>query len=89
MQCNFQTFRSRFRLIMDWAQNPVSDPTLNNLLPRLERDLFFAGRKARIQLNNWLKKGSNVIETSQSAMNLKKRKRTNYELESKDLVKVI
>ncbi|EFN74820.1 DNA replication complex GINS protein PSF3 [Camponotus floridanus] len=75
------TFRSRFRLVMDWAQNPVSDPTLNSLLPRLERDLFLAGRKAKLQLNEWLKKGSNVIETSQSAVNLKKRKRTDYELD--------
>ncbi|KAL0107810.1 hypothetical protein PUN28_014826 [Cardiocondyla obscurior] len=75
------TFRSRFRLIMDWAQNPVSDPMLNNLLPRLERDLFLTGRKAKLQLNEWLKKGSSVIETSQSAVNLKKRKRTDYELD--------
>ncbi|XP_029177207.1 DNA replication complex GINS protein PSF3 [Nylanderia fulva] len=74
------TFRSRFRLVMDWAQNPVSDPTLNSLLPRLERDLFLAGRKAKLQLNDYLRKGSSVIETSQSAVNLKKRKRTDYEL---------
>lgn len=65
---------------MDWAQNPVSDPTLNSLLPRLERELFFAGRKAKLQLNEWLKKGSSVIETSQSAKYLKKRKRTDYEI---------
>ncbi|KAH0955871.1 hypothetical protein HN011_006391 [Eciton burchellii] len=75
------TFRSRFRLVMDWAQNPVSDPTLNNLLPRLERDLFLSGGKAKLRLNEWLKKGSNVIETSQSAVNLRKRKRTDYELD--------
>lgn len=65
---------------MDWAQNPVSDPMLNNLLPRLERDLFLTGRKAKLQLNEWLRKGSSVIETSQTAMNLMKRKRTDYEL---------
>ncbi|KAG5311055.1 PSF3 protein, partial [Acromyrmex insinuator] len=75
------TFRSRFRLIMDWAQNPVSDPMLNSLLPRLERDLFLTGRKAKVQLNEWLRKGSCIIETSQSAVNLKKRKRTDYELD--------
>lgn len=66
---------------MDWAQNPISDPTLNSLLPRLERDLFIVGRKAKLQLNDWLKKDSNVIETSQSAVNLKKRKRTDYDLD--------
>ncbi|KAG5322811.1 PSF3 protein, partial [Pseudoatta argentina] len=75
------TFRSRFRLIMDWAQNPVSDPMLNSLLPRLERHLFLTGRKAKVQLNEWLRKGSCIIETSQSAVNLKKRKRTDYELD--------
>ncbi|XP_077281770.1 DNA replication complex GINS protein PSF3 [Temnothorax americanus] len=75
------TFRSRFRLVMDWAQNPVSDPTLNSLLPRLERDLFLTGRKAKLRLNEWLREGSSVIETSQSAVNLKKRKRTDYELD--------
>ncbi|XP_011881651.1 PREDICTED: DNA replication complex GINS protein PSF3 [Vollenhovia emeryi] len=75
------TFRSRFRLVMDWAQNPVSDPMLNGLLPRLERDLFFTGRKAKLQLNEWLRKGSSVIETSQSAVNLRKRKRTDCELD--------
>jgi len=79
--CVFQTFRSRFRLVMDWAQNPVSDPMLNGLLPRLERDLFLTGRKAKLQLNEWLRKGSCVIETSQSAVNLKKRKRTDCELD--------
>ncbi|KYQ46605.1 DNA replication complex GINS protein PSF3 [Trachymyrmex zeteki] len=75
------TFRSRFRLIMDWAQNPVSDPMQNSLLPRLERDLFLTGRKAKLQLNEWLRKGSCIIETSQSAVNLKKRKRMDYELD--------
>lgn len=64
---------------MDWAQN--SNPVLNSLLPRLERDLFVADRKAKEQLNEWLKKGSSVIETSQSAANLKKRKRTDCDLD--------
>lgn len=73
------TFRSRFRLIMDWTQN--SNPMLNSLLPRLERDLFLPGRKAEEQLSEWLKKGSSVIETSQSAANLKKRKRTDCDLD--------
>lgn len=72
------TFRTRFRQVMDWVQSP--DPLLNSLLPRLERDLFLTGRKAELQLNEWLRKGSSVIETSQSAVNLMKRKRTDYEL---------
>lgn len=66
---------------MDWAQNPISDPTLGSQLPRLERDLFLAGRKAKVQLNEWLKRGTGNIETSEVAANLRKRKRTDYELD--------
>ncbi|XP_046833026.1 DNA replication complex GINS protein PSF3 [Vespa crabro] len=75
-----ETFKCRFRLIMDWAQNPISDLTLGSQLPRLEKDLFLISRKAKVQLNEWLKKGTGIIETSEVAANLKKRKRTDYEL---------
>lgn len=75
-----QTFKARFRLIMDWAQNPISDLSLGSQLTRLERDLFSISRKAKVQLNEWLKKGTDIIETSEVATNLKKRKRAEYEL---------
>lgn len=77
---HFQTFKSRFRLVMDWAQNPISDPTLANQLPRLERDLFLNGRKSKVRLLEWLKGGTNNILPSEISANLKKRKRENYEL---------
>ncbi|XP_053995922.1 DNA replication complex GINS protein PSF3 isoform X1 [Hylaeus anthracinus] len=76
-----QTFKSRFRLVMDWAQNPISDPTLETQLPRLERDLFLHGRKAKVRLLEWLKMGTNSILPSEITANLKKRKRSDYELE--------
>nr|XP_033329909.1 DNA replication complex GINS protein PSF3 [Megalopta genalis] len=76
-----QTFKSRFRLIMDWAHNPVSDPTQGNQLPRLERDIFLNGRRAKIRLLEWLKMGTNSILPSEITANLKKRKRADYELE--------
>ncbi|KZC04467.1 PREDICTED: DNA replication complex GINS protein PSF3 [Dufourea novaeangliae] len=75
-----QTFKSRFRLVMDWAQNPISDPTLMNQLPRLERDLFVNGRKAKVRLIEWLKVGTNSILPSEITANLKKRKRADYDL---------
>ncbi|KOC64296.1 DNA replication complex GINS protein PSF3 [Habropoda laboriosa] len=75
------TFKSRFRVVMDWAQNPISDPTLGNQLPRLERDLFLSGRKAKVRLLEWLKMGTNSILPSEITANLKKRKRANYELD--------
>ncbi|XP_076236861.1 DNA replication complex GINS protein PSF3 [Calliopsis andreniformis] len=74
-----QTFKSRFRVVMDWAQNPISDPTLGNQLPRLERDLFLSGRKAKVRLLEWLKMGTNSILPSEITANLKKRKRSDYE----------
>lgn len=76
----FQTFKSRFRLVMDWAQNPISDPTLANQLPRLERDLFLIGRKAKVRLLEWLKGDTNNIISSEITTNLKKRKRAQFEL---------
>ncbi|KAG6804637.1 DNA replication complex GINS protein PSF3 [Apis mellifera caucasica] len=75
-----QTFKSRFRLVMDWAQNPISDPTLVNQLPRLERDLFLIGRKAKVRLLEWLKGDTNNIISSEITTNLKKRKRAQFEL---------
>ena len=75
----FQTFKTRFRLVMDWAQNPVSDPTLGSQLPLMERQLFLTGRKARAQLIEWLKQGGGNIETSEVVSSLmKKRKRIEF-----------
>lgn len=76
-----QTFKSRFRLVMDWAQNPVSDPMIGQQLPRLERDLFHIGRKSKLRLNEWLRSGTGSIAASEVAANLKKRKRVDYELD--------
>ncbi|XP_017875984.1 DNA replication complex GINS protein PSF3 [Ceratina calcarata] len=76
--CLLQTFKARLRIIMDWAQNPVSDVSLGQELPRLERDLFLSGRRAKIRLLEWLKMGTGNILPSEISTNLKKRKRINY-----------
>lgn len=76
-----QTFRFRLRLLINWAQNPTPDLMLSLQLPRLERDLYLLGRKHRTILNKWLKKGSKIIETSEMAQNLRKRKRSDFELD--------
>ncbi|XP_015109813.1 DNA replication complex GINS protein PSF3 [Diachasma alloeum] len=74
------TFRSRIRLIMDWAQNPMPDPTLAGQLPVLERNLYLSGRKSRELLIAWLKQGGGNIETSETVTNLlRKRKRAEFE----------
>ncbi|KAG8041901.1 hypothetical protein G9C98_007205 [Cotesia typhae] len=73
-------FKSRIRLVMDWTQNPHSNPTLASQLPMLERNLFMTGRKARLVLIEWLKQGSGNIEKSELVANLmKKRKRDEFE----------
>ena len=48
-------------------------------LPVLERELYLAGKKANMKLNDWLKKGVGKIETSEVVVNMKKRKRTDFE----------
>ncbi|XP_012253168.1 DNA replication complex GINS protein PSF3 [Athalia rosae] len=74
-----QTFKSRFRLVMDWAQNTGTDPTVGSQLPVLEKSIFTAGRKSRCILISWLKEGGGNIETSDMVVNHKKRKRTEFE----------
>lgn len=65
---------------MDWAQNPMPDPTLAGQLPMLERNLYLSGRKSRELLIAWLKLGGGNIETSQTVTNLlRKRKRDQFE----------
>lgn len=65
---------------MDWAQNPVADPTIGSQLPILERNLYLTGRKARLLLTGWLKEGVGSIETSEVVANyMKKRKRAEFE----------
>ena len=65
---------------MDLAQNPVAKSSHESRLPVLERELYLAGKKAKIQLNNWLEKGVDKIETSEIVANMKKRKRTDFEI---------
>ncbi|XP_046752353.1 DNA replication complex GINS protein PSF3 [Diprion similis] len=77
-----QTFKSRFRLVMDWAQNTGTDPTVGLQLPILERKLFLTGRKSRCLLISWLKEGGGNIETSEMVANHKKRKRAELEDEN-------
>ncbi|KAK0180941.1 hypothetical protein PV327_003270 [Microctonus hyperodae] len=75
------TYRSRIRLVMDWANNPFSDPTLASQFPILERNLFLTGRKSRGLMIEWLKDGSGNIEKSELVSNLmKKRKRDEFEM---------
>ncbi|XP_012272189.1 DNA replication complex GINS protein PSF3 [Orussus abietinus] len=77
------TFKARFRHIMDWAQNPGTDLTIGNRMPILERNLFLTGRKARMQLIEWLEKGGGNIKTAEMVVIHKKRKRGGISSNSK------
>ena len=76
-----QAYKSRFRLVMDWAENSISDLTLDHQLPRLERHLFLPGRQAKVRLLEWLRMGTHSILLSEVTTNLKKRKRTDYDVD--------
>lgn len=72
-----EVFKSRFRLIMDWEQNPFCTPAQRGQLPMLEKALLTQGNHARVQLLNWLNRGVKSIETSDVLHNIRKRKRMN------------
>ncbi|XP_017785099.1 PREDICTED: DNA replication complex GINS protein PSF3 [Nicrophorus vespilloides] len=73
------TFITRFRKIMDLADNMGLDPLINDGLDMLERGLFFEGHKARTKLNNWLIQTGMQLEAANMVTNHKKRKRVNLE----------
>ncbi|CAH1101104.1 unnamed protein product [Psylliodes chrysocephalus] len=73
------TFRTRFRQLMDLADNSMSDPTVQQTLDILERKLFNDAYKARMKLNTWLKDSNTTIEAANMVINHKKRKRMNIE----------
>ncbi|XP_030762308.1 DNA replication complex GINS protein PSF3 [Sitophilus oryzae] len=74
------TFTTRFRLIMDLANNADSDPTIQNKLDTLERRLFKDGHNARMKLNTWLLESGIPLKAASMVDNHRKRKRVNEEL---------
>ncbi|GFG39412.1 hypothetical protein Cfor_08361 [Coptotermes formosanus] len=69
-----QTFKERFRQVMDWAHNSGTDPLIIQRLDSLEKALFQEGYQTRAQLDAWLNKGASQITTAEMVINYKKRK---------------
>ncbi|XP_063227617.1 DNA replication complex GINS protein PSF3 [Bacillus rossius redtenbacheri] len=69
-----QTFKDRFRLVMDLAQNSSSEPLTVQRLDILEKQLYREGRQARAQLSSWLNSGASQITAAEMVVNHKKRK---------------
>lgn len=65
---------------MDWAENSISDLSLDHQLPRLEKHLFLPGRQAKVRLLEWLRMCTHSILLSEVTTNLKKRKRSEYDV---------
>lgn len=75
-----KTFVERFRLIADLVENSnSSESAIEAQLPTIERELYRSGKKASLQLKNWMEKGVGKIETSEVVSNMKKRKRSEFE----------
>lgn len=70
-----ETFKSRFRQLMNIAQNSGADPMLFNRLDLLERAIYKAARKAHLQLEKWLMHTEAPMEAAEMVLNHKKRKR--------------
>ncbi|XP_076267902.1 DNA replication complex GINS protein Psf3 isoform X1 [Rhynchophorus ferrugineus] len=74
------TFITRFRFIMDLANNADSDPTVQNRLDMLERRLFKSGHIARTKLNTWLLDSGAPLKAANMVTNHRKRKRVDDDL---------
>ncbi|CAL1289604.1 unnamed protein product [Larinioides sclopetarius] len=72
-----QTFRNRFRKLMDTSQNSLEEDAtiLTANLDRTEVALFNLGHKSLLDLKNWQHRKSQKILTANLVMNHKKRKR--------------
>lgn len=75
---SLQTFRHRFRKLMDTSQNSLEEEgiTLTANLDRTEVALFNVGHKSLLDLKNWQSRKNQKILTANLVMNHKKRKRT-------------
>ncbi|KAG5898555.1 hypothetical protein JTB14_012454 [Gonioctena quinquepunctata] len=73
------TFKSRFRQLMDLADNSISDPAVEQRLDILERRIFKDAYRARTKLNTWLVDSGAALEAANMVVNHKKRKRINMD----------
>lgn len=64
---------------MDLVDNASSDPTVQNRLDSLERQLFQDGHAARTRLNSWLVETTAPLQAAKMVINHKKRKRIEME----------
>ncbi|XP_018578402.1 DNA replication complex GINS protein PSF3 [Anoplophora glabripennis] len=69
------TFKTRFRQLMDLANNSLSNPSVQRQLDTLEKTIFKDGYNARMKLNHWLIQSEAAIEAASMVVNHKKRKR--------------
>ncbi|KAJ8912866.1 hypothetical protein NQ315_007998 [Exocentrus adspersus] len=69
------TFKTRFRQLLDLADNSISDPSVQQKLDTLERKVFKEGCNARTKLNEWLVQSGVTMEAANMVVNHKKRKR--------------
>ncbi|XP_018332660.1 DNA replication complex GINS protein PSF3 [Agrilus planipennis] len=73
------TFTTRFKQLMDLADNIGLDPSAIDKLDMLERKLFKDGNLARNLLNNWLNNSIIPMGAATMVVNHRKRKRINVE----------
>uniref|UniRef100_A0A1B6C2G2 DNA replication complex GINS protein PSF3 n=2 Tax=Clastoptera arizonana TaxID=38151 RepID=A0A1B6C2G2_9HEMI len=69
-----QTFKDRFRKLLDWAQNMGADQLIAENLDDLEKQFLINSRDAQIKLNKWLEMGAGHIVAAEMVLNHKKRK---------------
>ncbi|XP_054277349.1 DNA replication complex GINS protein PSF3-like [Macrosteles quadrilineatus] len=69
-----ETFRNRFRQLMDWAQNMSADQQILDTLDHLEKQVLTHAREAQARQDSWLACGVSMIVAAEMIVNHKKRK---------------
>ncbi|XP_026464364.1 DNA replication complex GINS protein PSF3-like [Ctenocephalides felis] len=70
-----ETFKNRFRYIMDLSQNTENSTQSSNKLDNLEESLLKNGINTTLLMDEWLLKGHSAIAAGQMVTGYKKRKR--------------
>lgn len=74
IQIFFQSFKERFRVILDWADSCTVEVRKMQMLDVSERALLQQAHRASMLLNEWLIEGVTSLQPALMVSNLRKRK---------------
>lgn len=75
-----QSFKQRFRQILDWAQHSTTDVAESKKLDNSERLIYQLGKEVAASLHTWLTEGGSLITAADMVIQHKKMKLTQKDL---------